>query len=257
MQSSSRIEKAVDQEEFVLHYQPIIDRLTSLPVAAEALLRWSDPQKHKSKAGEVAANAEEGAAIFPLDDWAMQRACSDAVTWAGSGAGLRLNLNLSAREFYDAHIFDRLTAVMKKNHFEPSTLNLEVTETSAIEDPEKAMKIFDRFKKLGVQIWLDDFGTGHSSLAWLRHFPVDGLKIPDVFVKNLATDQKDQTITRAIIAMARELGLKVIAEGVETRQQADLLEKLECDMFQGFLFFKALPIHELCRETGTKGSSSR
>ncbi|HXI14102.1 MAG TPA: EAL domain-containing protein [Thermoanaerobaculia bacterium] len=254
MKSARTIKKAVEGEDFELHYQPIVDRRTGRAVAAEALLRWRKPGKHSGKAGEVAAAAEEGSAIFQLDDWSMSRACSDANSWSTSGVtDLRLNLNLSAKEFFESGIIKRLRASMDASGFDPSMLNLELTETSAIEDPETAMKLFKRLKKLGVQIWLDDFGTGHSSLAWLRHFPVDGLKIPGTFVENLATDHKDQTIVTAISTMARSLGLKVIAEGVENQDQLAFLDQLECDMIQGYLFYEALPIDTLCQQLSASG----
>ncbi len=249
MKSARTIEKAVEGEDFQLHYQPIVDRVSGRAVAAEALLRWSTPANHVGKAGEVAAEAEEGCAIFQLDDWSMCRAFSDAREWTESGlTDLRLNLNLSAREFYESGIIKRLTSSMDKAGFNPAMLNLELTETSAIEDPEKAMKLFRKLQKLGIEIWLDDFGTGHSSLAWLRYFPVDGLKIPGTFVENLATDHKDLTIVTAIVTMARSLELKIIAEGVEDQEQLAVLDDLECDMIQGYLFYEALPIKTLCNQ---------
>jgi len=258
MKSARTIEKAVEGEDFELHYQPIVDRVSGRAVAAEALLRWRTPGQHPGKAGEVAAEAEEGSAIFQLDDWSMSRAFTAACEWADSGVtDLRLNLNLSAREFYKSGIIGRLTSSMERSGFDPAMLNLELTETSAIEDPEKAMKLFKKLKKLGIEIWLDDFGTGHSSLAWLRYFPVDGLKIPGTFVENLATDHKDLTIVTAIVTMAGSLGLKVIAEGVEDQDQLAVLDDLECDMIQGYLFYEALPIETFCEQLSSGCSQSR
>lgn len=195
----ARLKEAIENQELALHYQPIVDLRTRKPVSAEALLRWKNPEDHKGRANELSGQSEMSKTMFQLEDWTMRSACEDAVRWQRIHPGVKLNLNLSAREFQREDLIDRLAAVFGDTGIEPHRINLEITESASIEDPQRAVKILWELKERGLELWLDDFGTGHSSLQWLKTFPIDGLKIPDAFVCEISTDPKCHVIVGAIM----------------------------------------------------------
>jgi len=247
-----RLKKAIENQELALHYQPIVDLRTRKPVNAEALLRWKNPGEHEEEANELSAEAEKSEAMFDLGDWTMRMACEDAVRWQRKFPGLKLNLNLSAREFQREDLIDRLAEVFDDTGIEPHKINLEITESASISDPERASKILWELKERGTGLWLDDFGTGHSSLQWLKNFPIDGLKIPDAFICEITTDPKCEVIVGAIMTMAHALELAVVAEGVETGEQLQRLQEHGCDLIQGFYFFKPMPAEEMIETLGNR-----
>ena len=174
--------------------------------------------------------------MFRLDSWMMQQACRDAAAWRD----VRLNVNLSPREFEEGSIVARL-----KKLGDITKLNLEIIESSYIRKPEEIGPVLDEIRALGVQIWLDDFGTGHSSLSHLLHFDLDGVKIPSTFVKGVAGSKRSRAITKGIIDLAHDLGLQVIAEGVERDEQVAALRDLRCEYIQGFFFSRPMAAEQL------------
>lgn len=240
-----RLKEAIENQELALYYQPIVDLRTRKPASAEALLRWKNPEDHEEEVHKLSGQSEKSETMFELEDWTMRTASEDAVRWQRMTPGVKLNLNLSAREFQREDIVDRLTEVFGETGIEPHRVHLEITESASISDPERASKILWQLKERGLSLWLDDFGTGHSSLQWLKNFPIDGLKIPDAFVRDITTDPKCDVIVGAIMTMAHALELSVVAEGVETEQQLQRLVEHGCDLIQGFYFFKPMPADEM------------
>ncbi|HJT18786.1 MAG TPA: EAL domain-containing protein [Thermoanaerobaculia bacterium] len=229
------VRRALNQKQLVVFYQPIHELDSRKIVAAEALLRARRRSGEIRSAVPIAHAAEEGSQMFRLDSWMMQQAFTDSATWNG----VRLNINLSPREFEEGHLVERL-----KKLGDVSRINLEITETSYIEHPNKLHGVTDAIRELGVELWLDDFGTGHSSLSHLLNLEVDGVKIPATFVKGVEANERSRAITRSIIALAHELGLKVIAEGVENDKQLAFLRDLRCEFIQGFLFSEPMALEE-------------
>ena len=247
------LERALDdKEQLVLLYQPIHEARTRRIYAAEALLRQRRESGELREAAIIHATAEEsrGYELFALDHYLVKKAYADAATWAvRDHEPIRLNINLSPREFQEGNVLERLTELISTCGIDTRRINVEITETSYIEHPEETMHVLAEIRGLGVSLWLDDFGTGHSALTHLQHFPVDGLKIPGGFVRTLPDDARCRAIVRATVAMAHELGLAVIAEEVERHDQLDFLLDLGCEYIQGFLFSKPLEPEAFARLT--------
>jgi len=221
-------------EQLFLLYQPIHDARSGAIYGAEALLRQRRESGEVRGASMIAKAAEErgGYELFALDSIVMQNAYDDASHWPRE---VHLNVNLSPREFEDGKVLDRL-----KPFAEMRKLNLEITETSYIEHPKETEDVLRAIKDLGFGLWLDDFGTGHSSLTHLQHFPLDGLKLPGAFVKALLRDPRCLAIVRALLTLAHDLGMHVIAEEVEKQEQLDVLVEIGCEYVQGFLFSRPM-----------------
>jgi EAL domain-containing protein (putative c-di-GMP-specific phosphodiesterase class I) len=242
------LDRALDEETLVLVYQPIHDLRDGTIVAAEALLRQRRKSGEIRSASLITEAAEDAPKedLFRLDSWVVRQAYADAGTWQSDGSpGVRLNVNLSPREFQEGNVRERLTGLATSCHIDAHNINIEITETSYIEHPKETMHVLDMLKDLGVKLWLDDFGTGHSSLTHLQHFPLDGIKLPASFVA--AGDQRSDAIVRALVALAHDLGLKVIAEGVEHEEQRTFLRDLGCEYVQGFLFSKPMELKDFLR----------
>lgn len=239
------LDRAFQEKDLLLVYQPIHDARTGAISSAEALLRQRRRSGEIREASVITEAAEEGPELFALDSWTVRTAYTDAAHWRAAAApGARINVNLSPREFQEGDVLRRLRGLLTDCHLDPCSVNLEITETSYIERPEETMNVLAQLKKLGLHLWLDDFGTGHSSLEHLQHFPLDGLKVPGSFVGGLMTDERCRAITRSVIALAHELRLEVVAEGVEKQDQLDFLLECECDYIQGFLFSKPMTREE-------------
>jgi EAL domain-containing protein (putative c-di-GMP-specific phosphodiesterase class I) len=233
------------EENLLLVYQPIHEARTRAIYAAEALLRQRRESGEIREASIITAAAEAGPELFALDSWAIHRAYRDAAHWQSHGAPeVRLNVNLSPRELQEGNVLPRLQKLLGDYSIDPHKVNLEMMEVSHIDKPEETMQILTELKKLGLELWLDDFGTGYSTMTHLLRFPVDGLKIPLEFVQGVIDDHRAQTITRALISLAHDLGMRVIAEGIEKQEQLDFLLQCECDYIQGFLFSKPMPLEE-------------
>ena len=237
------LDRAFEEKNLVLLYQPIHDATTGAIVAAEALLRQRRESGEIREAGIINEAAEDGPDLFRLDSWVVHSAYRDAATWPD----IRLNVNLSPREFQEGDVLGRLSSLLTSYGIDAHRINLEITETSYIDSPEETMYVLEAVRKLGIRLWLDDFGTGHSSLEHLQHFPLDGLKIAAQFIRDCISDRRCRVITKAILGMAQELGLQVIAEGVEHREQLDFLREHRCDAIQGFLFSRPMELDDLLR----------
>jgi diguanylate cyclase (GGDEF)-like protein/PAS domain S-box-containing protein len=238
----SDLRRALEQDGLLLHYQPLLDVATGSISGVEALLRWRYPGGGARPPRDFIPVAELTGLIVPIGLWALKTACAQAAAWHGNGhPQLRLSVNISPRQFRQSDLVSQLEKVLDETRLDPRLLDLEITESCAMDNAEVAIRVLGDLKKLGVGISLDDFGTGYSSLSYLRHLPIDTLKIDQSFVRDVGVDASGAAIIVAIVAMARSLKLRVVAEGVETREQLAFLSAHGCDLVQGFLFSAPVP----------------
>jgi len=244
----TQLRHALERDEFVLHYQPVIEAHSGRAIGVEALVRWQPPGEALAPPGKFISIAEETGLIVPLGAWVLRTACAQARAWMEAGLPpLLLAVNLSGRQFQSADVVELVRTVLADTGLPARYLELELTESVLMEQAEQAIATLDALKALGVRLSIDDFGTGYSSLAYLKRFPIDKLKIDRSFVHGLADDADDREIAATIIAMARNLRLEVLAEGVETQQQLDILKGMGCDAYQGYLFSKPIAAAELVK----------
>jgi len=236
--------KAIDQDQLFLHYQPKINLNTGKIVGVEALIRWEHPEWGLIPPGTFIPIAEETGLIIPIGEWALNVACKQNKIWQERGFKTVVSVNLSAIQFNQPNLIDTIEAVLQKTGLEPHFLEVEITE-SMTADIESTILMLQHLKKIGVRISIDDFGTGFSSLSYLKYFPVDTLKIDQSFVRKLHNNPNDETIIKAIISMAHNLNLKVVAEGIETKEQLVFLQHHLCDEGQGFFLSKPLLANDL------------
>jgi len=235
----NQLRGALKRDELVLHYQPQLETETGRIIGAEALMRWQHPQLGLLPPGRFIPMAEESGLIDSLGAWALRTACSQAQSWIDAGLPeIRMSVNVSNVQFRDGDLLSVVQDALDGSGLDGRLLALEMTEGMIMENPEEATEILARIKGLKVGIAVDDFGTGHSALSYLKTFPLEALKIDQSFVAGLPSETDDAAIVRAIIAMAHNLGLQVVAEGVETPEQLDFLASKGCDEYQGFLFSK-------------------
>ena len=241
MKLETALRRALERTEFHLNYQPQIDLLTGRIVGAEALLRWRRGDKVVVPPSDFISILEETGLIVSIGEWVLRTACAQVKEWHGAGYGhVRLAVNLSARQFQHASLVDAVRRILAETGLPPPSLLLEITESVAMERAAGSLAKLAELKGLGVQMALDDFGTGYSSLAYLKRFPIDVLKIDQSFVRGVEFDPKDAALGATAIAMAHGLGLRVIAEGVETEGQREFLVRQRCDEIQGFLVSRPL-----------------
>jgi diguanylate cyclase (GGDEF)-like protein/PAS domain S-box-containing protein len=244
----NELHRAIERKEFLLYYQPKLDARSRKVVGIEALIRWKHPGKGMVSPAEFIPLAEEGGMIVRIGDWVLSAACRQNRAWRAAGLpSFNISVNLSNRQFGHKDLIETVTRTLKDSEMDPSHLELEITESTIMQNPEKSIATLRQFKEMGIRISIDDFGTGYSSLNYLRRIPFDSLKIDRSFVMNINTSPDDAAIVRAIIAMAHSLKLRVIAEGVETEEQFAFLRELGCDEVQGYLFSKPLPEEEYIR----------
>ncbi len=224
-----------------LHYQPVVRINDRTVVGAEALLRWTDPEHGSVPPQVFIPLAEESGLIHALGEWVLKSAAEQCVIWRKAGLPLTISVNLSAKQFYREDLAQRISEIVRSTGCEPGWIELEVTETSLLHDLDAIRRVLHQLRADGFSVAIDDFGTGYSSLTHLKHFPIDTLKIDISFIADLETDSGDAAITEAIIGLARGLGLKVVAEGVGTREQLEFLDMRGCHCFQGFWVSKPLP----------------
>ena len=223
------LKEALAQERIVLHYQPIADARDLRVDRVEALLRWRTPEPEKESLTDLIREAERSPVIFKIENWILAQSFREAASWQQAGlTGLRVQVNLSAREFPRADLVRRLTRFLKSAGLEPRHVSLEITETSSMRDFGEVADQIQELMAMGIELWLDDFGTGHSSLEWLSHLPLHGVKIAGTFVDRLFTEPRCQAIVARVIDLAHDLGLWVIAEEVETAEQRELLRAKGC-----------------------------
>jgi EAL domain-containing protein (putative c-di-GMP-specific phosphodiesterase class I) len=232
----SELRRAIEQKEFVLYYQPQVDVSSGAIVGAEALVRWQHPQFGIISPLRFIPLAEETGLILQLGDWVLNAACEQLQTWLDSGLPpITLAVNLSPRQFQHRDLVNQLRTVLDATGLPPRLLELELTEGAIMERGEAAVATLQELKDLGLRLSIDDFGTGYSSLAYLRRFPIDTLKIDRSFMRDIPRDTGAMEIASTIIVMAHNLHMRVLAEGVETREQLDFLQRNGCDSYQGFL----------------------
>lgn len=237
--------QALEQHEFVMHYQPQIDLRTHQLTGMEALIRWDRPGKSLLRPSEFIGVAEETRLILPIGEWALEEACRQGRAWHSAGAGMRIAVNVSARQFQQPNIVSVIYEALERSGFDPHCLEVEITESTAMHNPDLTADILLDLKHLGISIAIDDFGVGHSSLNYLKRFPIDALKIDRSFVQDINRGGSDAAIVCAVIAMAKALNIRVIAEGVETEEQLNFLKEHGCFEFQGYLFSRPLPVDAL------------
>ena len=237
----SNLRSGLDKSEFIIHYQPQVDIRGFQLVGMEALVRWQHPSLGLLYPSEFVSLAEDSGLIISLGDWILRTACAQNKAWQDKGLmPMRLSVNFSARQFQQPTFITDVAQILKDTNLDPRWLELELTESSIMKDPEEAIEKLHELKLMGIKVAVDDFGTGYSSLNYLKRFPIDTLKIDKTFVSDVCKDPHDTAIVRAIINLGHALDLTVIAEGVETKEQLQYLSALECDAVQGFLFSKAL-----------------
>jgi EAL domain-containing protein (putative c-di-GMP-specific phosphodiesterase class I) len=230
------LRQAIQNAELVLHYQPKFQVGSGVLLGMEALVRWQHPRRGLVLPGEFIALAEESGLVLPMGRWVLEAACRQLRAWRDAGlAPPRCSVNVSARQFAHPTLVDEVRSALAAAGLDADALEIEVTESSLMADPDRAQQSLKRLQALGVHIAVDDFGTGHSSLAYLKRFPAQTLKIDRSFVSGLPLDRDDAAITRAVIVLAHSLDMRVVAEGVETSSQLSFLVEAGCDEVQGFL----------------------
>jgi diguanylate cyclase (GGDEF)-like protein/PAS domain S-box-containing protein len=244
MKIDHAMRQALEHQEFRLYYQPLVCLRSNLVFGAEALLRWTDKELGQVSPAKFIPIAEESGLIVSIGNWVMHTAIAQAAAWNKDGRHLRISVNVSALQFQQTNFVDDLANALDEAHLDPDCIELELTESILIRDAEETLKKLQAIANLGVRMSIDDFGTGYSSLSYLKRFPINKLKIDRSFIMNLPNDESDIAIVTAIISLAHALKLRVIAEGVETVEQRELLCELNCNEIQGFLIAKALDPHE-------------
>jgi EAL domain-containing protein (putative c-di-GMP-specific phosphodiesterase class I) len=240
---AEEVSAAISAQQFVIHYQPQVSLRSRKLVGFEALVRWRHPKRGLIPPGEFVSVAEETGLIIPLGDWVLDQACRQLCMWReeipGAGA-LSMHVNIASAQIGREDTPTRVTDCLQRHRLSPEALHLEITETSVIQKPELTARVLEKLRHAKVQVWLDDFGTGHSSLSSLHRFALSGLKIDRSFVAQMEHPNSG-LITKAILALSHSLGLQVIAEGIETSRQANELERLDCEYGQGYYFSRAVP----------------
>ena len=246
LELESDLARALERGEFLLYYQPKMDTVTGSITGTEALLRWKHPRRGLIPPMDFIPIAEETGLIVPIGEWVLATACARNKAWQNQGLPkLSIAVNLSARQFEDPLLLPKLTRIIAASGLDPSSLELEITESTVMAKGNCAVEVLGKLKSIGVQIAIDDFGTGYSSLAYLKRFPIDTLKVDRSFIRDIPGDTSDENITRAIISMAHSLRLKVVAEGVETAEQLRFLRVQCCDAVQGYFLHRPLPEAEV------------
>jgi diguanylate cyclase (GGDEF)-like protein len=250
------LRRALTQHEFVLHYQPKVDVHGGGVDSAEALIRWQHPTRGLTAPLDFIPLAEESGLIVPIGEWVLREACRQACAWQAAGLRpMRVAVNLSAQQFRQKNLVEVVRSALSAARLEARYLELELTESAVMHDAEQSIEVLRQLSALGVRISVDDFGTGYSSLSYLRRLPLDKLKIDRAFIRDVVTNREDAAIVRAIVALAHNLHLKVIAEGVETPDQLAFLRELGCDQYQGFHYSVPVPnnvLVEMLRERQTR-----
>lgn len=242
-----QLKEALRDDQFVLHYQPKVDLSTGKIVGAEALIRWNHPDLGLVGPIKFIPFAEENGLIVPIGEWVIQTVCAQQAAWLAQGVPVvPVSLNLSAQQFSEGNIFATVDDALKQHKLNPCWLELELTETMVMQNPDKVENTLHEFRTLGLHLSLDDFGTGYSSLAYLKRFPFNTVKIDRTFVTDIISNPDDSAIASAIIGMAHSLRMHVIAEGVETEAQLKFLRARHCNQIQGYFFCRPIPAQSFC-----------
>jgi diguanylate cyclase (GGDEF)-like protein len=247
------LRRALERQEFALHYQPKINLKTGQITGAEALLRWTHPVRGLVPPGQFIPVAEDCGLILPIGNWVLREACKQARIWADAGLpGATIAVNISAMELRNENFLEGVFSALEDTRLDPKSLELELTESVLMKHAESAESILKTLRARGVHLAVDDFGTGYSSLSYLRKFPIDSIKIDQSFVRQITTAPGETTIVTAVISMGRSLKLRVVAEGVETREELAFLQAHQCDEAQGYYFSRPVLPDDFARllETG-------
>jgi diguanylate cyclase (GGDEF)-like protein/PAS domain S-box-containing protein len=253
MTTEHSLHRALERRQLTLHYQPVVEIGGVTTVGVEALLRWQHPEQGLVSPYRFIPVAEESGLIIPIGAWVLEQACNQLSDWQDrdrTGPRGSIEVNLSARQIDDPRIVGTVEEILSRTGLPAEYLTLEITESALMRDASGALSVLSALKEIGVLLAIDDFGTGYSSLSYLQRFPLDILKVDRSFVEELGVSTKGETIVAAVIELAHALGLKVVAEGVETPVQLDVLRSLDCDLAQGFLFSKPLPAAEIVSSFG-------
>jgi EAL domain-containing protein (putative c-di-GMP-specific phosphodiesterase class I) len=242
------LRRALERQEFALHYQPRINLKTGEITGAEALIRWTHPTRGLVSPAQFIPIAEDCGLILPIGKWVLREACRQARAWLDAGLLLgTMAVNISALEFRDENFLEGVFATLQDAGVDPKSLELELTESVLMKHAEAAASLLEALRARGVQLAVDDFGTGYSSLSYLRKFRIDALKIDQSFVRQITTIPDETTIVAAVISMGRSLKLRVVAEGVETQAQMQFLRAHECDEAQGYYFSPPVPPQQFAK----------
>ncbi len=242
------LRRALERREFELHFQPMIDMQSGKLVGMETLLRWHHPERGIVSPAEFIPLAEETGLIVPIGRWVLEKACAQNKAWQNKGlAKVRVSVNISAVQFRQNDLLETVAHALKRSGLAPEYLEVEITESTVMQNASEATVTLERLSRTGVLISIDDFGTGYSSLSYLKSFPINTLKIDRSFIREISVDRDDAAIVRAIIGLAHNLRLRVVAEGVETEQQLDFLRALESDEYQGYFCSRPLAVADFER----------
>jgi diguanylate cyclase (GGDEF)-like protein len=242
LDNQTELARAIEKQELRLHYQPIVSLRSGQVTGVEALVRWLHPRRGLVPPSDFIPLAEETGLIGPLGRWVLEQACADAAEWEVEGVQpLQLHVNVSPAQFRQRELTAQVARIIKASGLPAERLTLEITESVVAEDIDAAIDVMHQLVAMGVQLAMDDFGRGHSSLSSLKRFPLGAVKIDRAFVEGLAENPEDRAIVRSVVMVAREMRMTVTAEGVETHQQLDLVRKLGCDNAQGFYLSAPLP----------------
>ncbi|AZQ54724.1 cyclic di-GMP phosphodiesterase [Burkholderia cenocepacia] len=237
----TNLRKGLEEEQFVLHYQPVVDIATGDVHGVEALIRWQSPDRGLVAPIEFIRFAEESGLIAPLGRWVMRTAAAQAAAWKAKGLGIRIAVNVSARQLQDMNIVHQFASILDGAGLKPGLLDIELTESCFIEDEEAAIGLMRQFRQLGAEIHLDDFGTGYSSLSQLSRLPLDAIKLDRTFITAIDRNPRSQALVRSVVSLAKALNFAVIAEGVETHAEAEFLKQLDVDHAQGYYYARPMP----------------
>lgn len=241
----NELRQAVTNDEFLLYYQPKIDIRSKEIVGMEALIRWDNPNRGLIFPDKFIPLSEETGLIFPIGEWVLREACLQNKKWIQMGyKPRRVSVNISARQFQYYNFLDIVSNILAETRLRPEYLGLEITETTAISDIEYTIDVLNKLKELGVFVIMDDFGTGYSSLSYLKEMNIDEIKIDRAFIWDIEKNEKNRAISRTIALLAKQFNILVTAEGVETKEQLDILEEIDCDIAQGYYFSKPIPAKE-------------
>ena len=241
----SGLRKALDNDELVVFYQPLINLENNKLTGMEALLRWQHPEKGMISPGDFIPLAEETGLIEPIGEWVLRAACIQNKKWQDAGyPPVKVSVNMSARQFSKKNVVEMIDNILKEIDLSPEYLGIEITESVIMQDVKSTISKLKKMNEMGISLSIDDFGTGYSSLSYLKLFPIDNLKIDRSFVFNITSDSTDAAIAASVILLAHSMNLKVVAEGVETKEQLEVLRQQGCDIVQGFLFSKPIAAEE-------------
>ncbi|MDQ1293025.1 MAG: hypothetical protein QG608_906 [Actinomycetota bacterium] len=247
LEMSAELRKAINENQLILHYQPVVDVLQGRLAGVEALVRWQHPERGLMAPGEFLPLAEQTGLIVPLSKWVMAKALGQAALWLGGGRPLQIAVNMSPRWLQNVDVPDIVASLLAETEVSPSLLRLEITESVVLADPEETLPMLNRLRRMGIGLSLDDFGTGYSSMTHLRNLPVDEVKVDRAFVQAMTSSPEDAVIVRAAIELGHNLGMSVVAEGIEDADTLAEIVASGCSLAQGYYFSRPLPPEELMR----------